>query len=190
MTPRRTLGTGTDWSGRVRRASWPLRRRFGPLGPWAALLLALVLAAAAWHALRRPGLDAAVQHVQQQARELQQLRPRAAPAGALQSLRLLPPVRQHTADLRAVFELADAHRIDLASGEYQLRKLADSSLVTVSATFPVTAGYPDIKAFAGSLLERLPHVALDDLRLERSHIGSRELQARIRLNFHYQRAEP
>lgn len=178
------------WQAALRRASWPLHRRLGRFGPLAVLVLALALAGAAWHAMRRPAIDASIQKLELQARELRQLRPRLDPATALQTLRALPPMRQHPADLRTVFEVADAHRIDLASGEYQMRSLSESSLVTVSATFPLSAGYPEVKAFTRSLLERLPHVALDDLRLERSHIGSRELQVRVRLTFHYQRGEP
>jgi len=180
----------TEWPAALRHALWPLRRRLGRFGPLAVAVLALALAAAAWHALRRPAIDASIHQLEQQARELRQLRPRLNTTTALQTLRALPPMRQHPADLRAVFEVADAHRIELASGEYHLRSLAESSLVTVSATFPLTAGYPEVKAFTRSLLERLPHVVLDDLRLERSHIGTRELQVRVRLSFHYQRAEP
>lgn len=179
-----------DIQSALRRAQWPLHRRLGRWGPLAALILALALAGAAWHSLRRPAIGASIQKLEQQARELRQLRPRLDHATALQTLRALPPMRQHPGDLRAVFEVADAHRIELASGEYQLRSLPESSLVTVSATFPLTAGYPEVKAFTRSLLERLPHVALDDLHLERSHIGSRDLQVRVRLSFHYQRAEP
>ncbi|MFO1267011.1 MAG: hypothetical protein U1F25_09820 [Rubrivivax sp.] len=182
--------SGGHWQAALRRAAWPIHRRLGRFGPLAVLVLALALAAAAWHALRRPAIDASIQKLEQQARELRQLRPRLDAATAQQTLRALPPMRQHPADLRTVFEVAEAHRIDLASGEYQLRSLAESALVTVSATFPLTAGYPEVKAFTRSLLERLPHVALDDLRLERSHIGSRELQVRVRMSFHYQRAEP
>lgn len=185
----RTLAGG-PWQAALRRASWPLHRRLGRFGPLAVLVLAVALAAAAWHAMRRPAIDASIQRLEQQARELRQLRSRLDPATAQETLRALPPMRQHPADLRTVFEVADAHRIELASGEYQLRSLPESSLVTVSATFPLTAGYPEVKSFTRSLLEQLPHVALDDLRLERSHIGSRELQVRVRLSFHYQRAEP
>ncbi|MBL8288689.1 MAG: hypothetical protein JNL85_11960 [Rubrivivax sp.] len=184
-----TLARG-EWRATLRRAAWPLHRRLGRFGPAAVLVLALAMAFAAWHAMRRPAIDASILKLEQQARELQQLRPRLDAATAQQTLRALPPMRQHPADLRAVFEVADLHRVELANGEYQLRALAESSWVTVSATFPLTAGYPEVKAFTRSVLERLPHVALDDLRLERSHIGSRELQVRVRLSFHYQRAEP
>jgi hypothetical protein len=98
-----------------------------------------------------------------------------------------PPLSHQTEDLRAVFQSAKRHNLQLARGDYQFKEEASAPLVVLSATFPLTAEYARIKDFTADVLRTVPNVSMDELRMTRNAAGSTELESVVRFSFVYQR---
>lgn len=96
-----------------------------------------------------------------------------------------PRVTQNAADLEALFAAADARRLVLSKGEYQLKAEPHAPFVMVTATYPVRGDYATLKDFSADVLTALPHVAMDELRLARDGVGSTALDATLRFTFFY-----
>lgn len=176
-----------------RRASWPLRSRIGGAGLAGLLLLALAAALAAWQHARLPAIEQERVALQHEARELAEAAQRPArerPRSAGQLLAALPAPTEHAADLRVLYGVATRHHVEIERADLQQTSTADAEWVVIGVTLPLRGRYVDLKHCAGEWLQRLPHAALLDLRLERPDIGSRELKARVRLAFYYRRGEP
>ncbi len=96
-----------------------------------------------------------------------------------------PPLAQSSSDLEQVFALAKRRDVALLKGEYQLKTEPNLSMVSYSATFPVRNGYGALKAFAADVLEALPHVSMDELRMSRTDAVSNALDSVVRFTFVY-----
>jgi hypothetical protein len=96
-----------------------------------------------------------------------------------------PALTQSANDLEQVFALAKRRNIDLLKGDYQLKSEANTSLVSYTATFPVRNEYGALKAFAADVLQALPHVSMDELRMSRADSGSGALDSVVRFTFIY-----
>jgi len=96
-----------------------------------------------------------------------------------------PPLSRNAEDLAQVFALARARRIDLPKGEYQLKVEPNSPLISYTATFPVQNEYKALKAFTGDVLQALPHVSMDELRMSRADARSGALDSVVRFTFIY-----
>jgi hypothetical protein len=96
-----------------------------------------------------------------------------------------PPLTQSASDLERVFALAKQRNVELLKGEYQLKSEANTSLVSYIATFPVHNEYGALKAFAADVLESMPHVSMDELRMSRNDSGSGALDSVVRFTFVY-----
>jgi hypothetical protein len=99
-----------------------------------------------------------------------------------------PPLSQHPDDLQRVFASAAREKVMLPRGEYQFRNDANAPLVTVTASFPITADYPAIKSFAADVLTAVPHASMDELRMNRDGAGGKTLESLIRFSFVYRRS--
>lgn len=177
----------------ARRLSWPLRARIGGVGIAGLLLVAAAALLALWHQGRLPALEqerAALLREAQQLAEQAKRPDRERPRSAEQALAALPPASGHAADLRVLYQVAARHHVEIDRADLQPTSARDAELVVVGATLPLRGRYLDLKRCAGEWLQRLPHAALLDLRLERPDIGSRELKARVRLALHYRAGEP
>lgn len=167
------------------------QRRLGWTGlGGAALLLAGVAIAAAL-----PGLQAGIQTLEQRLARAQAQAgalpntPTAAapdPQQALAALSArLPNLVDNAADLEKIFALAQAHKLELDKGDYQLGADARAPLQTYSVTLPVHASYAVLKKFSAEVLRALPHAALDELRLERHDAASLDTDGRLRFTLIY-----
>jgi hypothetical protein len=96
-----------------------------------------------------------------------------------------PDASQNASDLKRVFDAAAKHKIELLKGEYQLIADPNATFITYSAVFPVKDSYGTLKSFANEVLTAMPHVALEELRMERPTSTSSVLDARIRFTFIY-----
>lgn len=177
----------------VRRKTWPLRSRVGLSGVLGVGLLLLgaglavaqgLLHSKSAQALQALELEAA--DLGTQARQAQATRPR----GPAETLGALPTVDTHLSDLRALFELAARHRLDLERSDLQPTAAPSAALHAVVLTLPLRGSYASLKGFAGDALKQLPHLALQDLRMERPDIGSSEIRARVRMALYYRGAQP
>ncbi|MDR3370140.1 hypothetical protein [Rhodoferax sp.] len=98
-----------------------------------------------------------------------------------------PPVSQTADDLTEVFESAKRRHIQLNRGDYQLKDEAHSALLTLTATFPLTASYAQTKEFAADVLRALPHASMDELSMSRGTATDSALETSIRFSFVYRR---
>ena len=99
----------------------------------------------------------------------------------------LPPTNQTTDDMEQVFKIAKANQISLIKGDYKLTRSAGDPLTHYTATIPIHAPYLAIRNFSAELLDTLPHVALDELRMNRVNADDTALDSEIRLSFVYRR---
>lgn len=96
-----------------------------------------------------------------------------------------PDLAQNASDLKKVFDAAAKHKVELLKGEYQLNAEPNATFITYTAVFPVKDRYGTLKGFANDVLTAMPHVALEELRMERPTSTSAVLDARIRFTFIY-----
>lgn len=168
-------------------------RRLGPGGVAGVLGLVGALLLVVW--LHRLDQDAAALDAVRGQHATRLARPAAPPEAPRVTVeqqiatfvQTFPPLSQHAADLRRVFESAHQRGLLLPRGEYQLRDEAGTPLVTVTATFPVAANYGALRDFSADVLKTLPHAALDELRMSRDGAGGVVLESSVRLSFVYRR---
>ena len=98
-----------------------------------------------------------------------------------------PSLSQNSEDLKEVFLSAKRHQVPLPRGEYQLKNEANAPLLAFTATFPLNASYGSTKDFTAEVLRKLPHAAMDELRMTRSAAGSAELESSVRFTLIYRR---
>jgi hypothetical protein len=98
-----------------------------------------------------------------------------------------PPLSQNADDLRQVFESARRHNLLLLRGDYQFKDEVDAPLVTLTATFPISAAYGPTKEFVADILRSMAHVSMDELRMARGIATARTLETSISFIFVYRR---
>lgn len=96
-----------------------------------------------------------------------------------------PALTQSANDLEQVFGIAKRRNIELLKGDYQLKQESNTSLVSYTATFPMRNEYGALKAFAADVLQALPHVSMDELRMSRPDAGGDALDSVVRFTFVY-----
>lgn len=94
----------------------------------------------------------------------------------------LPPAGAAAQLIGELERLARAHDLELPRGQYSVAPLAGTSLQRWQLVLPLEGPYPALHAFLAAALERLPNLALDELKLERERIESVDLHAELRLS--------
>lgn len=105
-----------------------------------------------------------------------------APAAPLNPLASLPPTGEAAQLIGELEQLARAHELELPRGQYSVTSLKGTTLQHWRLVLPIETDYPTLHAFLAAALERLPNLALDELKLKRDRIESDELQAELRLS--------
>ena len=94
-----------------------------------------------------------------------------------------PPAETSAQWLGKVYAVAEKQRLDLPRGEYRLASPAGEPIATYEAVFALRGRYSQLRAFITGVLEEIPIVALDDVRLERQRTADSMVDARLRLTF-------
>jgi hypothetical protein len=94
-----------------------------------------------------------------------------------------PPAETSAEWLGKVYAVAEKERLDLPRGEYRLASPAGEPIATYEAVFALRGRYTQLRAFIAGILEEIPNVALDDVRLERQRTADSMVDARLRLTF-------
>lgn len=103
-------------------------------------------------------------------------------------LMLLPPAGIASQQIGELERLAKAHDLELPRGQYNVAPVVGASLARWQLVLPVEGPYPALHAFLAAALERMPNLALDELKLKRERIESTELQAELRLSLYLENA--
>jgi hypothetical protein len=85
--------------------------------------------------------------------------------------------------LGKVYAVAEKQKLDLPRGEYRLASPVGEPIATYEAVFAVRGRYSQVRGFIAGVLEEIPVVALDDVRLERQRTADSMVDARLRLTF-------
>jgi type II secretory pathway component PulM len=158
-------------------------RRLGVVG--LAGLALLVAALGVWLTQFQP----LKQQTQQQQQALASLRLAAQkpvvvqqPVVAADPLAALPPDSSAAPALGELEQLARAHGFELARGSYSVASVAHTSLARWQFVLPLKAEFSALHAFAAAALERLPNLALDEIKLKRERIEDTTLDAELRFS--------
>lgn len=170
-------------------------RRMGVSGLLALVLLVPTVAIAIWLPQLKERNDALKDAVanqravlaQRQAHSEPPPRPKSDYEKSTEFVAGLPTLQQSSRDLGKVFILAMRNNVALPKGEYQVRQDSNAALLAYTVTFPVNSDYSKLKAFVASVLDALPHAAMDELRMSRPDAGSAMLDATVRFTFLYRR---
>jgi hypothetical protein len=168
-------------------------RRFGPFGIAAGGLLVMTAALALWI----PQLDGQGESLRAAFETQSKAIPKAAPAASMRRIPVGQQIGEYVAefpllskspdDLKEVFLSAKRNNLQLLKGEYQFRNDAKAPLVTLTATFPISADYGSLRNFTTDVLRVIPNVSMDELRMARSSAGSTTLESSVRFSFIYRR---
>lgn len=97
---------------------------------------------------------------------------------------LFPAAESITSDMARIDNAATAHGFLLASGDYELATIANSSLLRYQITLPVNGNYPDIRKFIVQVLNDMPHAALDSAFFRRQKITDTALDAQLKFSLY------
>ena len=181
----------------MRRFMWRLWlrlvRRIGYSGIIGSVVLAAGLALAlALPALERDTRNATASMAASSLAARQRGQSRAVPVSPADAARVwvegFPALSQNAADVAQVFAAAQLRHVQLPKGEYQLKAEPNAPFVTYTATFPVHGDYDALKGFSADVLNAMPHVSMDELRLSRDSAGTTTLDAVVRFTFFYRSA--
>lgn len=99
----------------------------------------------------------------------------------------LPTLADNANDLDKLFALAKKRALDLPKGEYQLKAEASAALVSFTVTLPLRSEYGPLKEFVADVLDALPHVSMDEMRMSRPDAGGTVLDSLVRFTFVYRK---
>lgn len=109
-------------------------------------------------------------------------------AQAYDPLTMLPPAGVASQQIGELERLARAHDLELPRGQYSVVPVVGARLARWQLVLPVEGPYPALHAFLAAALERMPNLALDELKLKRERIEATELQAELRLSLYLETA--
>lgn len=178
----------------LQRLRWQWHRRLGGAG---ALGLLALVAAALLPTVVRPTLQrdqaallrAHVAQLDSRARLIERQDDLAAARDPRDLARdALPSDAARMDSLVTLLRRVEAARLAVKRGEYAAETQAPG-LVRVRVSLPVQAGYAEVRRLVASLLNDLPHAALDGLDLERSADGQ-TLGGVVRLSLFFRQETP
>ncbi len=97
---------------------------------------------------------------------------------------LMPPASRYPAMLQLLFDLAAAHNLVIAQAEYTNQPSDEGGYVAYEIALPLKGPYPQIRAFIGDALLRLPTLALLGVELRRDDARTADVQASLRLRLY------
>ena len=95
-----------------------------------------------------------------------------------------PPFDAASEGLGRLYALAAQEGLDLPKGEYRLANEAQGQIITYQAIFPLKGTYIQLRRFIVAMLNELPYISLDDLRLEKQRTGDTVVDSQIKLTFY------
>jgi hypothetical protein len=92
------------------------------------------------------------------------------------------PSRDDAPDvLGRIYKEAEAAGVELPRGSYEYLPARDGVAAHYRMTFPVHAGYPQLRTFMDNTLIALPSVAVEGLKIERKNVSDETVDAELKL---------
>lgn len=98
---------------------------------------------------------------------------------------IFPPSSEYTADLAHIFDIAKSQGIVLASGDYRDADPTALGLDTRLVDLRLNENYGTLKEFLASVLNAMPHAAVQELRIERKDGAATKHQVFLKLALVY-----
>jgi hypothetical protein len=98
---------------------------------------------------------------------------------------IFPPSADYTADLAQIFDIAKSQGIVLASGDYRDADPTALGLDTRLVDLRLNENYGKLKEFLASVLNAMPHAAVQELRIERKDGATVKHQVFLKLALVY-----
>ena len=106
------------------------------------------------------------------------------------TLQELPSPRQRGRDIEWLVSAAQRSGLSLERADYALGAATAGGATRVEATLPLSSSYGQLRQFVASVLNELPHSALESLQIERPNTQSPQLHATARLALFYRDEAP
>ncbi|NKF62777.1 hypothetical protein GO297_04986 [Ralstonia solanacearum] len=97
---------------------------------------------------------------------------------------LMPQASRYPAVLRLLFDLAASHNLVIAQAEYTSQPSDEGGYVACDIALPLKGPYPQIRAFIGDALLRLPTLALLGVEFRRDDTRAADVQVSLRLRLY------
>jgi hypothetical protein len=161
---------------------WPVA-----LGSVAFVTGLLMMAGAAYfnHQTRLLSEEATRAATQQSARSASE--PASADSGLATQL---PPASTHLNDVGWIFKLAKEQGVAVGGVTYRTETMASIPVTVRSMEMRVDEEYPKLKAFVAELLRDLPHLYLNELRIEQGNAATGKVQATLNISMAYRDSPP
>jgi len=93
------------------------------------------------------------------------------------------PSRDEAPDvLGRIYQEAQAAGVDLPRGQYEFLPARNGVAAHYRMTFPIHAGYPQLRTFMDRTLTVLPSVAVEGLKIERKNVADESVDAELKLS--------
>lgn len=94
----------------------------------------------------------------------------------------LPARADITQQIERIYAAAALEQLSLAHGEYTAAEVAGTGLVRYRIALPVEGSYRQVRRFVDAATAAVPGLALDDLSLQRPHVGQAQVEAKVQLS--------
>lgn len=101
----------------------------------------------------------------------------------------LAAIEERPTILKALFETSASSGIVLSQAEYQLQRNDLGRYYRLRMSIPVTASYPKLRTFLGTVLEEIPSATIDEITLHRETVNSPEVNANLKLSIYFKDGE-
>lgn len=108
--------------------------------------------------------------------------PQSAASRRTQFYAALPAHAEITQHIERIYAAAAAEQLSLLHGEYTGTELPAAGVVRYRIVLPLKGSYGQLQRFIAAATAAVPGLALDDLSLQRAHIGEPQLDARLQFS--------
>lgn len=98
----------------------------------------------------------------------------------------MPPVSTHLDDVGFLFKLAKERSVSIGPISYRTQAGSPLPVVMRMLDLRVEEEYPKLKAFVAELLRQMPHLYLEEIRVEQGSAATSKAQFTLKLSFVYQ----
>lgn len=107
-------------------------------------------------------------------------------ARATEALFTVPEDSSHIDDLSRLFKLAKAKGVHIGTVEYRQEQSPSLQVLVRTLDIRIHEDYPKLKGFVAELLGAMPHVSLQEIRVDRKDAVTLQGQVLLKLAFVYQ----
>lgn len=111
-------------------------------------------------------------------------------ARATEALFTVPEDSSHIDDLTRLFKLAKAKGVHIGTVEYRQEQSPSLQVLVRTLDIRIHEDYPKLKGFVAELLGTMPHVSLQEIRVDRKDAVTLQGQVLLRLAFVYRVSGP